>query len=256
MFLPIAARVVVADQIGFFEQPPLLCSFQVNGNMCFAVSIKTMFLVMVIETLAQIARLSDVKNVVIAVWRLLEHKVDSTKGPECCPPGINAELVLLTRFSCCCDRFSWCHKASMRIAAELDRQQQTKYVDGSNATQLRLMSGLSCLAVVAKSPSPSARGFLFLGRILALLIMVKSKIVFYEKYQLYSRVSVEGGNAWFMHLPTQQLAQQRFYFDILLYGAVLVLLRNFLSSFFSGIGHTQVVIFSALTAMVVNVGAN
>ena len=45
-------------------------------------------------------------------------------------------------------------------------------------------------------------------------------------------------------------------FDILLCGAILVLLRNCLSSFFSGIGQTRVVMFSALTAMLVNVAAN
>ena len=39
-------------------------------------------------------------------------------------------------------------------------------------------------------------------------------------------------------------------------GAILVLLRNCLSSFFSGIGQTRVVMFSALTAMLVNVAAN
>jgi MATE family multidrug resistance protein len=59
-----------------------------------------------------------------------------------------------------------------------------------------------------------------------------------------------------MDIPAQQLVQQKLYFDILLYGAILVLLRNCLSSFFSGIGQTRVVMFSALTAMLVNVGAN
>lgn len=60
----------------------------------------------------------------------------------------------------------------------------------------------------------------------------------------------------FMHLPAEQLAQQRIYFDILLYGSILVLLRSSLSSFFSGIGRTRVVMFAAMTAMVVNVPVN
>ena len=59
-----------------------------------------------------------------------------------------------------------------------------------------------------------------------------------------------------MDIPARQLVQQKLYFDILLYGAILVLLRNCLSSFFSGIGQTRVVMFSALTAMLVNVAAN
>jgi MATE family multidrug resistance protein len=66
------------------------------------------------------------------------------------------------------------------------------------------------------------------------------------------------GHAYFefMNLPAQQLAQQIVYFDILLYGAILVLLRTCLSSFFSGIGSTRVVMFSAMVAMVVNIIAN
>ena len=60
----------------------------------------------------------------------------------------------------------------------------------------------------------------------------------------------------FMNLPAEQLAQQRIYFNILLYGAILVLLRTCLSSFFSGIGRTRVVMFSAMTAMAVNIVAN
>ncbi len=57
-------------------------------------------------------------------------------------------------------------------------------------------------------------------------------------------------------IAPEQLALQQTYFDILLYGAVLVLLRTGLSSFFSGIGRTRVVMLSALTAMLVNIGAN
>lgn len=60
----------------------------------------------------------------------------------------------------------------------------------------------------------------------------------------------------FMGVSAEQLAQQQLYFDILLYGTPLVLLRTCLSGFFSGIGHTRIVMFSALTAMIVNVAAN
>lgn len=59
-----------------------------------------------------------------------------------------------------------------------------------------------------------------------------------------------------MDLSAEQIAQQQIYLDILLYGSVLVLLRTCLSSFFSGIGQTRVVMFAAMTAMLVNVGAN
>ena len=57
-------------------------------------------------------------------------------------------------------------------------------------------------------------------------------------------------------IAPEQLVQQQVYFDILLYGAVLVLLRTGLSSFFSGIGRTRVILISALIAMLVNIGAD
>ena len=57
-------------------------------------------------------------------------------------------------------------------------------------------------------------------------------------------------------IPPDQLALQTRYFNILIYGAVFTLFRQCLSSFFSGIGRTRIVMISALTAMVVNVAMN
>lgn len=57
-------------------------------------------------------------------------------------------------------------------------------------------------------------------------------------------------------IAPEQLAPQKAYFDILLWASLLPLLRCALSSFFSGIGRTRVVMLSALTAMAVNVPAN
>lgn len=59
-----------------------------------------------------------------------------------------------------------------------------------------------------------------------------------------------------MGIPADQLVPQRMYFDILIYGTLIGLLRNCLSCFFSGIGRTRVVMVAALAAMVVNIGAN
>jgi MATE family multidrug resistance protein len=59
-----------------------------------------------------------------------------------------------------------------------------------------------------------------------------------------------------MSIPPEQLVHQRQYFNILIYGVIFGLLRNCLSCFFSGLGRTRVVMVAALTAMVVNVGAN
>ena len=53
-----------------------------------------------------------------------------------------------------------------------------------------------------------------------------------------------------------QVGPQKIYFNILLYGTVIVLLRNCFSSFFSGIGRTKIVMMAAFTAMSVNVGVN
>jgi MATE family multidrug resistance protein len=60
----------------------------------------------------------------------------------------------------------------------------------------------------------------------------------------------------FTDVPAEQLESQKLYFDILLGGTILVLLRSCFASFFSGVGRTRVVMLSALTTMLVNVGAN
>lgn len=59
-----------------------------------------------------------------------------------------------------------------------------------------------------------------------------------------------------MEIPAEQLAPQQLYLNILVSGAILVLLRTCFSSFFSGIGQTRVVMFAALITMSVNVVAN
>jgi MATE family multidrug resistance protein len=55
------------------------------------------------------------------------------------------------------------------------------------------------------------------------------------------------------HLAPEQLGPQREYFSILMYGAVIGLLRNSLSGFFSGLGRTRVVMIATSLAMAVNV---
>ena len=57
-------------------------------------------------------------------------------------------------------------------------------------------------------------------------------------------------------IPSDQLTLQTGYFNILIYGTIFTLFRTCLSSFFSGIGRTRIVMISALTAMVVNIGMN
>jgi MATE family multidrug resistance protein len=57
-------------------------------------------------------------------------------------------------------------------------------------------------------------------------------------------------------IPAEQLEPQQLYFDILLGGTILALLRSCFASFFSGVGRTRVVMLSALATMLVNVGVN
>lgn len=57
-------------------------------------------------------------------------------------------------------------------------------------------------------------------------------------------------------VPPEQLAPQTVYFNILLYGVIFSLLRNCLSSFFSGIGKTRTVMASAILSTVTNVFLN
>ncbi len=64
---------------------------------------------------------------------------------------------------------------------------------------------------------------------------------------------------WFfrvMDIPAAQLVLQQLYFDIVIYATLIGVFRHVFSCFFSGIGRTKIVMFSAMTAMVVNIFAN
>jgi MATE family multidrug resistance protein len=66
------------------------------------------------------------------------------------------------------------------------------------------------------------------------------------------------GHALFewMRIAPAQLGPQKLYFDILLLGAFLPLFKGCLSSFFSGIGRTAMVMVSSCVAMLVSAGAD
>ncbi|RKY56323.1 MAG: MATE family efflux transporter, partial [Candidatus Neomarinimicrobiota bacterium] len=59
-----------------------------------------------------------------------------------------------------------------------------------------------------------------------------------------------------MHVPPAQLEHQIIYFNILIYGAIIGLIRTALTSYFSGIGKTKIVMISMIITMLVNVGIN
>ena len=63
------------------------------------------------------------------------------------------------------------------------------------------------------------------------------------------------GNALFprLGLPTSQLSDQIRYFDLLMLGSGLGLLRGAFSGFFSGLGRTRIVMLASLLSMLVNV---
>ncbi len=57
-------------------------------------------------------------------------------------------------------------------------------------------------------------------------------------------------------ISSAQLVHQKVYFGILVYASIIGLFRTSLSSFFSGIGQTRMVMVAACVAMVANVGLN
>jgi MATE family multidrug resistance protein len=64
---------------------------------------------------------------------------------------------------------------------------------------------------------------------------------------------------WFfraMGVGPGQIGPQTAYFNILVYGAIIGLLRIALSSFFSGIGRTRIVMIASFSTMLANVGLN
>lgn len=58
------------------------------------------------------------------------------------------------------------------------------------------------------------------------------------------------------HLDVEQLSAQTTYFDILMFGGVISLVRNVAPCFFSGIGETKIVMKAAFAGMLVNVICN
>ena len=58
------------------------------------------------------------------------------------------------------------------------------------------------------------------------------------------------------HLPADQLEYQKTYFNILMFGGVITLVRNVAPCFFSGIGETKIVMKAAFVGMIVNVVCN
>ena len=58
------------------------------------------------------------------------------------------------------------------------------------------------------------------------------------------------------HLPADQLEYQKTYFNILMFGGVITLVRNAAPCFFSGIGETKIVMQAAFVGMIINVACN
>lgn len=56
--------------------------------------------------------------------------------------------------------------------------------------------------------------------------------------------------------PASQIQPQTVYFNILIIGSIMGLIRNCFSSFFSGIGRTRIIMTAAIVSMLVNVVAN
>ena len=59
-----------------------------------------------------------------------------------------------------------------------------------------------------------------------------------------------------MHVSAGQMEHQIIYYNILIYGTIIGLIRAAFSSYFSGIGRTRVVMVAGILSMIVNVGLN
>jgi multidrug resistance protein, MATE family len=57
----------------------------------------------------------------------------------------------------------------------------------------------------------------------------------------------------FMNVPSNQLGYQITYFNIVMYGVVIGILRNVISCYFSGLGRTRIVMIATLVSMIVNI---
>ena len=112
--------------------------------------------------------------------------------------------------------------------------------------------GLTGYATARWSPSTSARA----GRVTASWSSPQAVFLSFLATLILAARPLAHDLFAVMDIPRSSSSSRSSISDILLYGAILVLLRNCLSSFFSGIGQTRVVMFSALTAMLVNVAAN
>ena len=60
----------------------------------------------------------------------------------------------------------------------------------------------------------------------------------------------------FMEISPEQMAHQKVYFSILMYGVIFGILRPCFTGFFSGIGKTKIVMISSAVAMGINVAVN
>ncbi len=60
----------------------------------------------------------------------------------------------------------------------------------------------------------------------------------------------------FLGLSAEQMSYQKVYFDILVYGSIISLLRAVIYSYFSGIGRTRIIMTSTVVSMVVNISVN
>lgn len=58
------------------------------------------------------------------------------------------------------------------------------------------------------------------------------------------------------HLVPEQMEPQKLYFKILIFGSILMLVRNAFANFFTGIGEAKIVMKAAFVAMLVNIVAN
>ena len=120
-------------------------------------------------------------------------------------------------------------------------------------TSTTFFMGLIGYANALVAQSLGARREKSCSRILiqALIIALMSRSVVVSLTRPFARI-IFGASS----IDPQQLVLQNQYFNILILGSIVPLIRHALASFFSGIGETRVIMVASVVGLLVNAGAN
>ena len=94
LWLEVTGCLVIAQQIRLDGQASRFQPFCKHTDVGLSIIVEAVLLVMVVEPVAQIASLADIKDCVVAARKLLaKYHINSTYGIEVCTPGMNCEPI-------------------------------------------------------------------------------------------------------------------------------------------------------------------